>query len=161
VPDGTDDAQIRQGFELLTVTPPFHPTFTTESNIVSLPKLHRLRQRQDFSTVYQLGFKRTSPHLTLRALPPKLGEQDGINQSKNLQPTRLGISVSQKVSKRAVVRNRVKRQIQAAFRQLLPKVLPGWQLVVVVKPGAIGCDYEEFLRELKQLLTHAEVLNGH
>ncbi len=69
--------------------------------------------------------------------------------------------MSQKVSKRAVVRNRIKRQIQAAFRCLLPKLAPGWQLVVVAKPNAIECDYEEFLRELKQLLVNAEVLNGH
>jgi ribonuclease P protein component len=128
---------------------------------VSLPKLHRLRHRQDFSTVYHSGIKRTSPHLTLRALPPNWAERDGVHASNQLSPTRLGVSVSQKVSKRAVVRNRIKRQIQAAFRHLLPKLSPGWQLVVVVKPGAIECDYEEFLRELKQLLMNAEVLNGH
>jgi ribonuclease P protein component len=90
-----------------------------------------------------------------------LPEPGGICSLDGLPPTRLGVSISQKVSKRAVVRNRIKRQIQAAFRCLLPKLPPGWQLVVVVKPNAIECDYEEFLRELKQLLVNAEVLNGH
>jgi len=76
-------------------------------------------------------------------------------------PSRIGISISQKVSKRAVVRNRIKRQIKAAFRQLLPRIAPGWWLVVVVNPNAVQCEYEQFLRELEQLLTDAEVIDGH
>lgn len=81
--------------------------------------------------------------------------------SQGMPPTRIGISIGLKVSKRSVVRNRIKRQIRAAIRQFLPDLSPGWQLVVVVKPSAAQCDYEEFLRELKQLLINAEVLNGH
>jgi ribonuclease P protein component len=78
-----------------------------------------------------------------------------------IAPSRIGISVSQKVSKRAVIRNRIKRQIKAAFRQLLPRISPGWWLVVVVNPNAVQCEYEQFLRELEQLLTNAEVIDGH
>jgi len=80
-----------------------------------------------------------------------------------LAPTKLGISVSTKVSKRAVIRNRIKRQIRAAFRSLLPQVAPGWRIVVVVQPRAVAekCDYQQFLQELEQLLTKAEAINGH
>lgn len=76
-------------------------------------------------------------------------------------PTRFGISISLKVSKKAVVRNRIKRQIRSILRQLLPQISPGWNLVVVVRPGASECDYAQFLRELKQLLAEAEVLHGY
>lgn len=76
-------------------------------------------------------------------------------------PTRIGISISQKVSKRAVIRNRIKRQIRAAMRQLLPRFPLGWNLVIVVQPQAVQCDYFQFLRELEQLLIESEVLNGH
>jgi ribonuclease P protein component len=82
-----------------------------------------------------------------------------MNEEK--PPTRIGISINQKVSKKAVVRNRIKRQIKAIFRQLLPIISPGWQLVVVVRQGAQECEYAQFLRELKQLLAEAEVINGH
>jgi ribonuclease P protein component len=75
-------------------------------------------------------------------------------------PTRIGISISQKVSKKAVVRNRIKRQIRGALRQLLPHLSTGWRIVVVVKPNATECGYEQFLQELKQLLTNAEVMDG-
>jgi ribonuclease P protein component len=60
-----------------------------------------------------------------------------------------------------VIRNRIKRQIKAAFRHLLPHISPGWWLVVVVNPNAVQCEYEQFLRELEQLLTDAEVIDGH
>lgn len=132
---------------------------------MALPKRHRLRRRQDFSTVYRLGLRRSTTHLTLRALrflpkSSKLEPDNGSTKVEN-QPTRLGVSISQKVSKRAVVRNRIKRQIHAAFRQILPHIDSGWRLVVVVQPEAAQCDYEQFLRELKQLLKSAEVINGY
>jgi ribonuclease P protein component len=132
---------------------------------VALPKIHRLRRRQDFSAVYRSGLRRSTTHLTLRALypfkdPPLL--PDDLDEATQLSsvPTRLGISVSQKVSKRAVVRNRIKRQIRAAFHHFLPQLSLGWQIVVVVKPNATECGYEQILQELKQLLINAEVMNG-
>jgi ribonuclease P protein component len=73
--------------------------------------------------------------------------------------TQLGISISQKVSKRAVIRNRIKRQIRAAFQQLLPHLAADWRIVIVVKSNAVECGYEQFLQELKQLLISAEVIH--
>ena len=119
---------------------------------MGLPQVHRLRHWRDFKAVYQGGIRRQSPHLTLRALqeyPPEV------------KATRLGISVSQKVSKKAVVRNRIKRQLRAAFRQLLPQIAPGWKIVLIVKPEATKCKYEHFLRELEQLFKKAEIINGY
>lgn len=113
--------------------------------------------------VYLSGIKRTTPHLILRALPPSqdVAAGEGTGKPGREQPTQLGISVSQKVSKRAVIRNRIKRQIRAALRQFIPCLPLGWQIVIIVKPNATQCDYEDFLRELEQLLMNAEVIDGH
>lgn len=73
-------------------------------------------------------------------------------------PTKIGVSISQKVSKKAVIRNRLKRQLLAICQNLLPELVPGFRLVIVVKPRAVGCNYEDFLRELSQLLTQAQVI---
>jgi ribonuclease P protein component len=81
--------------------------------------------------------------------------------AENLPATRFGISVSQKVSKKAVVRNLLKRQVKAAVRQLLPQIHSGWSIVIGVRPSAQGCEYVEILRELEQLLAAAEVLDGY
>jgi ribonuclease P protein component len=76
-------------------------------------------------------------------------------------PTCIGISIGLKVSKKAVIRNRIKRQIRAAMQELLPHLPWGWQIVIVVKPSATECGYGQFLQELKQLLISAEVFNGY
>lgn len=135
---------------------------------MALPKIHRLRHRQDFNAVYRKGVRRTTRHLTLRALYQPRPVRSGIVGSlakplakSALSPIQFGISVSSKVSKRAVVRNRIRRRIQAILTKLIDELCPGWQVVVVVHPQAIQCDYQQFLQELKQLLEEAEVFHGN
>jgi ribonuclease P protein component len=121
---------------------------------VSLPKPHRLRRRKDFQQVYQYGKRHQGVNLTLRSL-----RHLPDSASENLPATRFGISISQKVSKKAVVRNLLKRQLKSALRQLLPQTIAGWSIVIIVHPSLQGCEYVEILRELKQLLAAAEVLS--
>lgn len=142
---------------------------------MALPKVNRLKHRYDFSAVYQRGIRRKSPCLTLRALRhgkrglPNVSDGSASDAepdtssctARSQTSTRIGISISQKVSKRAVVRNRIRRQLRACFRQLLPSVSMGWDLVIVVHPQAVRCDYFQFLQELEQLMIDAEVLDGH
>ena len=123
---------------------------------MGLPKAHRLRDRKDYRAVYEQGIRRYSPHLTLIALPAK------ENQNTALIPaTTFGISISKKVSKKAVVRNRIKRQIKGVIRTYLQSVDPGWKVIIVVKPKAIECKYEYFLRELEELLKQTKIINGY
>ncbi|MCL1465521.1 ribonuclease P protein component [Argonema galeatum] len=129
---------------------------------MALRKANRLKHRQHFSAVFRKGIRRQSANLTLRALKQSADSEGGRSPATGPEfPSRIGISVSLKVSKRAVTRNRIKRQIRAAFRHLLPQLKYGWWLVVVVKPKAEQCEYQQFLQELEQLLAEAEVLNGH
>jgi ribonuclease P protein component len=122
---------------------------------VGLPSQNRLKRRWDFQSVYQQGIRRSSLHLIIRALP--------VTENSENQPieTKIGISISRKVSKKAVVRNRIKRQIRSAFRYLLPNISSPWLIVVIVKPEAQKCNYEHFLRELEQLLIKAEIIHGN
>lgn len=158
---------------------------------MALPKIHRLRDRRDFNAVYRFGLRRSGFCLTLRALKSSPRYRKTLEQSASesiqpleeaadktvpssishadiccqevvsSQPTRAGIVVSQKVSKRAVIRNRIKRQISAALHRVIPYLETNWRLVIVVHPAATQCDYEQFLQELKQLLVDAEVFDGH
>lgn len=72
-----------------------------------------------------------------------------------------GVSISRKVHKRAVVRNRIKRQIHAALRTLIPKADGAWWVVINVRPTATSCEYYDFLQELEKLLMELEVLHGN
>lgn len=123
---------------------------------MGLPQIHRLKNWRDFRVVYKQGIRRHSEHLVLRALSTRtVGEQSQIN------PSRIGISIGKKVSKKAVIRNRIKRQIHGVILQLLPRILDGWQIVIVVKPTAVECKYDHFLRELEELLKKTKIINGY
>ncbi len=128
---------------------------------MALPKAYRLKSRQDFQAVFREGIRRHSSHFTLRALKPALSPE--TSSPTAIPVTKIGIAISTKVSKRAVVRNKIKRQMTAALHQLLPKLAPGWRLVLIVKPTTTEtvCQTHKFLQELEQLLAQTEVLNGH
>ena len=145
--------------------------------MVALPKQNRLRSSRDFSRVHRKGQRAATQHLAVRALKPsskvlgsrqiKLrkqlenGPQD-TQQSADGQPSALsscfGISISRKVSKRAVVRNRIKRQLKAVIHRYLPQIAPGWQVVIIVRGAAVECEFDDFLRELEYLLKKVNVL---
>ncbi len=143
---------------------------------MGLPKHHRLKRRDDFSRVYQKGSRFRSAHLMLRVLrrnpvslttkrfpekPCSVGVSGSLNCEDRVLSTRIGISISSKVDKRSVVRNRIRRQLQAVFRRLLPQMSSDLDLLVTVHPSAVQCDYLQFLQELEQLLIDAEVINGN
>lgn len=123
---------------------------------MGLPQDYRLRYRDNFKAIYQQGKRYNGTHLVVIAL----SESSEANQSL-LVPTRFGISISQKVSKKAVIRNRIKRQIRGAIRELLREVRPRWKVIIVVRPSALQCNYEHFLRELKQLFIQSGVIHGN
>ncbi len=114
---------------------------------------YRLKKNREFSVVYCKGSRQSTKFLVLRTYRSDITAQK--------KPIRIGFSISQKVSKRAVVRNRIKRQLRAACRQLLPELQPGWNVVIVVRPAAVQCDYFQFLQQLRQLFADAEILNGY
>ncbi|WP_204104180.1 MULTISPECIES: ribonuclease P protein component [Spirulina sp. CCY15215] len=130
---------------------------------MGLPQANRLKHWRDFQEVYQRGKRYSGSYLTLRSLSVMPKSETGATEAEiTLIPsTRIGISIGKKVSKKAVVRNRIKRQIRAAIREILPQMSGGWKLAIGVKSTATKCEYEHFLRELKQLLTRAEVLHGY
>lgn len=139
---------------------------------MGLPQYHRLKRRDDFGRLYQKGDRFKSKHLTLRVLKrnktllanPKRqtdASPSAVTQLARTMPTRVGITISLKVDKRSVIRNRMRRQIQAVFRRFLPRLAPNWDVLVIVHPDAVQCDYGQFLQELEQLLIQAEVIDGN
>ncbi|MGF1590055.1 MAG: ribonuclease P protein component [Pleurocapsa sp.] len=128
---------------------------------MGLPKTHRLRDRKDYRAVYEQGIRRYSPHLTLIALSIESKAIESKADALSSSETKIGISISKKVSKKAVVRNRLKRQIKSVVRTNLPWIRSGWKIVIVVKPKAIECKYEHFLRELEELLKQTKIINGY
>ncbi|MGD1857614.1 MAG: ribonuclease P protein component [Leptolyngbyaceae cyanobacterium] len=126
---------------------------------MALPKQNRLRSPRSFSKVYRHGQRANSRYLAVKALKDPI---PGDNPTRDLSSgICFGVSISRKVHKRAVVRNRIKRQIHTALKTLLPKADGAWWVVISVRTTATACEYYEFLRELESLLLELEVLHGN
>lgn len=69
-------------------------------------------------------------------------------RANNLGHARLGLTVSRRVSTKAVIRNRIKRCIRESFRAT-QNTLEGLDLVVIAQPGA-GAVKKVALRESLQ-----------
>ena len=121
---------------------------------MALAKKHRLRSRRDFQAVYRRGISRKGYYLTLRALLES-NNYGQVEAEFHLRPSCFGISISQKVSKKAVIRNRIKRRLHGVIRELLPLILPGWKVVVVVRPEAVACEYEHFFARIRKVVTES------
>ncbi len=72
-----------------------------------------------------------------------------IHYADSDQP-RLGMAVSRRVSPRAVVRNRIRRQIRESFRLKRPS-LARMNYVILAKPPAARCEPAQLRQALNQL----------
>jgi ribonuclease P protein component len=86
---------------------------------------HRLSRSRDFDDVYRRGSSASTRYLVLHWFPR---EEDGDGDP------RVGLAVPRAVGS-AVVRNRMKRQLREAWRQILPEVPAGHDYVLVARPG--------------------------
>ena len=76
------------------------------------------------------------------------------NRSQNV---RFGITAGKKIGK-AVLRNRSRRIIREAFREVAPRIRPGYDLVFVARTRTPFVKSYEILRSMKKELKEAGVL---
>lgn len=105
-----------------------------------LPKKNRLITRGDFTDVFR-G--------TLRA---RSGPFQLICRKNDLLGTRFGFVVSLIVSKKAVRRNKLRRQLHEIARHVLPACMGGYDCVIRAYPGADELRFEEVKRHTHILL---------
>ena len=65
--------------------------------------------------------------------------------------------VGLKVSKKAVIRNRVKRRIRESIRLMLKDIKPGFDIIVLTKPEIKDKDFKEIDENLKKILKKANL----
>ncbi len=89
-----------------------------------LGRARRLRKRRDFLAAQELGARATLPHHVFLFVPSEA------------PAARLGVTASKRQVGGAVERNRTKRLIRAAFRELSGLFAPGADVVVIAREGA-------------------------
>ena len=104
-----------------------------------MAKICTLKKQKDFKLVYQKGKVFGNRNLVMHYL-------------KNGKDTnRLGIIVSKKVSNRAVVRNRIRRQLKEAYRLNENQFALGYDLVLIAKASCKDEKYPVIVKLLKHL----------
>jgi len=105
----------------------------------------RLTQSTDFKRVRRSGKSYAHPLVVLVVLPA-VGEK-----------TRIGVTAGKAVGK-AVQRNRAKRLLREAIRPLLPKIKPGWKLILISRSPILTAKLTDIRACLYQLLMRANLM---
>jgi ribonuclease P protein component len=112
--------------------------------------LETLRLRRDFLAAARAG-RASRPSLTLQAR----------RRDDPAGGVRVGFTCSRKLGK-AVVRNRAKRRLRAAAREVLvARGRPGWDYVLVGRPEAtVSRPFPDLLRDLEAALESVHAPRG-
>lgn len=111
-----------------------------------LPKPNRLKKKLEIEAVFKKGRKFKEDFLIL------------IMAQNILSRPRFGFVVSGKVSKRAVVRNKLRRYLRELVRLRLKKIKSGLDMLLIAAPGLETKDYRETEETINRLFQKAKIL---
>lgn len=72
--------------------------------------------------------------------------------------SRFAVIVSKKISKSAVVRNKLKRQVLASVHELLPTINPGFDCLILTKKSLLEAYYSQIKSDLTSLLQKSGLI---
>ena len=110
-------------------------------------ELVKLKENRDFRRAYHKGKSFVSPYVVVY-----------INKNRTNQ-VRLGITAGKKIGK-AVLRNRAKRLITAAFRSLLPQIDTGYDFVIVARTRILNVKSTEVALSLLKIFKTCGVVRS-
>ena len=105
----------------------------------------RLTRSTDFKRVRRDGKSNAHPLIVLIAL------------ENQLSITRVGVAAGKRVGN-AVKRNRAKRLIRAAARELHPQIKNGWDLIIIARKPIIQTKMPQVRDALQALLQRAQLI---
>ncbi|MGC9048953.1 MAG: ribonuclease P protein component [Patescibacteria group bacterium] len=111
-----------------------------------LPYKYRLTKNKDFEKVAKHGQSVFSRELGLKWI------------KNNLSVSRFGIIVSLKVSKKAVIRNKLKRRLRAIIQQNLETIKTGFDIIILSNPEIKKLNFTKLKRRLEMLLKRARLI---
>ena len=112
-----------------------------------IKSIGRLRKRSDFLCVQRMGRKWISKGMIVEVCE---------NENKGI---RVGITVSKKVSKLAVLRNRLKRRLKAVSLDVLPHYhQQNFDIVLIGRVIAQDRTYEDLQNDLRWCLKKMNIL---
>jgi ribonuclease P protein component len=130
-----------------------------------LPTQNRLAKKRDFDLLFKYGRWERTPLLSIKSLVlaqkrkyfPKKENFD--NYEKQL---RIAVSVGLKFSKKAVERNRMKRQLQEIVREFLKgsQLKSGYYIMIMPEKKLSERSFAEIRQELELLLNKINIFSS-
>jgi ribonuclease P protein component len=119
---------------------------------------NRLRKMKDFDILFEEGKFVGGEFFTLKIW--KIEPEKYPRRKYEDDELRVGFVVGLKVSKKAIKRNRIKRQIREVIRLLLKedKIKTGYHMAIVAKPTILDKTYSEIELDIDGILSKAGVL---
>ena len=77
----------------------------------------------------------------------------GIYDRKDNEPSHFGFIISTKISKKAVVRNRIKRIMSEVIRKNLDKIKSGYDVLFLIKPSVVKLEKLLLEKETYEAIT--------
>ncbi len=110
-----------------------------------LSKKSRLNKKKNFKDIFQRGKSFKENFLVLKVL------------KKNANQIRFGFVVSQLISKKATVRNKIKRRLSELVRPRFRKLKRGIEAVLIATPGIETKNFLEMEKILDKLFKKSGI----
>ena len=125
-----------------------------------LPKHMRLKGHRCFDFIYKEGSRFYSPSMVLRVTNANTKPQVKGNNSNTRPSIKCAISISNKVSKKAVIRNRLRRLFHQHLSVRLSKIIPNQEVwaFISLNPSCIKKEPTKLLNECDKLLSKAGLI---
>ncbi|MCD4694496.1 ribonuclease P protein component [bacterium] len=111
-------------------------------------KENRLTKKKDFDNIFKKGRSVFNKVLGLKVI---------IN---DLDINRFGVIVSNKISKRAIERNKIKRRIREVLKKEEPVLKKGYDIVVIALAETKQKEYQDLEQILKEKLSKLALYKG-
>lgn len=111
-----------------------------------LTKINRLRKENDFEKLFKKGKSFKNGFLILRVA------------QNDLKESRFGFIVSQKVSKKATLRNKIKRRLRDVIQRNIKDVKKNLDIALIALPGLEKKNFLETKETLNVLLKKANLI---
>jgi len=114
-----------------------------------LPKKHRLSKNEEIVKVVRGGKYIWGKTINIKFLANK--HNSGLS--------RFTFIVSNKIAKKAVERNKIKRRLREAVREHIGNIQPGYDVVITARPEIINKNHSDIKQEIAHILSKARLLS--